>query len=259
MHVKQKQEDVVKHHVSVHADEDSTYLNLNGRRIYNLLKGSHGDKERPDIWHIINAIVGKDISQKMYSMNDTFARDCDKEAKQDSRKQFRAHPMVRSLSLDTIDLAGHGKMVSNEWLMARGRLAVLKCIHDAYDQPVSNFCLSWSNPIHRVRSQPDVQGADKHLATIKDPECSYVLEKTLTKLQPQWGHMSHHADEMPTIPSLRMQWNHVDLLSCKFVDKQMFKEDWNGDSSWLHCGHCNFCKPPPEGEASNPTQASVKR
>ena len=48
----------------------------------------------------------------------------------------RRNPIVRSLSLDTIDTASHGFVVSENWFSYEQRFRTLKCLHDKNDKMV---------------------------------------------------------------------------------------------------------------------------
>ena len=65
--------DVQRRHIDLVADQDSTYLRIDTRRL---------DR---GLLHILKAIVGKDMTLKMYAMNETFERDSKTISKRRSR------------------------------------------------------------------------------------------------------------------------------------------------------------------------------
>ena len=64
--------------IEVTADEDSTYLRIECSR---LLEGNGR------MWHILRAVVGRDMTVKMYAMNETFERGEAAQAKRKSRSE----------------------------------------------------------------------------------------------------------------------------------------------------------------------------
>ena len=114
----------LKHQVSLIADEDSMYVKLNGsklqeiKKIWNNLTKNNLNKDpiNPYLWHILDSIICKDISHKMYHMNDSFDKAFKLNVMKDTTFRSRRNPLFRSLSLDALDTASHGKIVTENTL-----------------------------------------------------------------------------------------------------------------------------------------------
>jgi len=52
------------------------------------------------------------------------------------------HPLLRSMSVDCLQTASNGRIVSENWLKGRNRIFTLKCLHDENDNQVGKEIFS---------------------------------------------------------------------------------------------------------------------
>ena len=252
-----------KHEVSLVADEDSMYVELNRQKLEDIRqmkenatsRTKNSKKKHPYLWHIIDSIVCKDISQKMYHMNEAFQKTYNINTMKDAKYQCRKNPLFRSLSVDVLNTASHGKLITDNWLNSQGRSLPLMCLHNpTTGLPNSNYDLSRQKVPICTKNDAEVMNYEK-IIPWRNSDVAYMLVHSNPKLKISFGNNEQFASETGLngeriiLPSLKMQIRMIDVKSCKFVPSQL-QEKWKLDNALKHCGFCNFCKPVPEGEGS---------
>ena len=193
----------LKHQVSLSSDEDSMYIKLNGSKLQEInqlwenrnRKNQNQDKRNPYLWHILDSIVCKDISQKMYHMNDSFDKASKVNVMQDLYFRSRRYPLFRSLSLDVLDTASHGKIVTENWLSCNGRALQLMCLHD----PSTGLAKSKYNLARQkvpMCTMDDLGRMEcKDYIPWRDTDVSYMLVHSNPKLKRPMGDKPEFANE----------------------------------------------------------------
>ena len=248
-----------KHQVSLAVDEDSMYIKLNDTRLQDVRKLYQQrtlQKKNPKssyLWHILDSIVCKDISQKMYHMNDSFDKAFKINCMKNTDFRSRRNPLFRSLSLDVLDTASNGKVVTENWLNGDGRAIQLMCLHD----PTSGLAKSKYN-LARCKV-PICNNFDHGAITFEknipwtNTDIAYMLVHSNSKLQrPVDTNLESSYDidyngEKVILPSLRLQMRKIDTNSCKFTVTEI-QNKWDLENALNHCGSCYFCKPAQEVE-----------
>ena len=85
---------------------------------------------------MVYALACKDISKKMYETNDGFEKYLEK--KKESQRKSLAKRIVRSESLDVLNISSHGFLVSENWLRVENRQNLLQCPHSWDGMPMKN-------------------------------------------------------------------------------------------------------------------------
>ena len=258
-----------KHHVSLVADEDSMYVRLNDSALQRIKKlcGNISENQQNQeqlntnnttvkqkyIWHTLQSIVCKDISQKMYEMNDTLNKAFKIHAMKHADQNSRKNPLFRSLSLDVLDTASNGKLVTENWLACQGRALPLMCLHDLRTNlSKSKYSLARQKVPICTREEEEILDSVK-CRPWKDTDVAYMLLNSNHVLQRPLDNDVAISNEYGfngeklIIPSLRIQMKKINKKSCKFVLTENDMK-WDLDNSLNHCGFCSFCKPSPEGE-----------
>ena len=249
----------MKHQVSLYVDEDSMYIKLNNSRLQHirmLYQQTNLEKKKQKtsyLWHTLDSVVCKDISQKMYHMNDSFDKAFEINKMKETDFRSRRNPLFRSLSLDALDTASNGKIVTENWLKANGRAMQLICLHDSKTGlPKSKYNLSRKRI--PVCNNFDL-GVITHEKSIpwKKTDIAYMLLHSNPNLQRPADNNLESLEVLDynggkvVLPSLRLQNRKIDLGSCKFLSTDI-ENKWNLENALNHCGFCNFCKPMQEGE-----------
>ena len=88
--------------------------------------GDHLDSlksKKVHLWRLLEAIVCKDVTRKLYQMNEGFER-MSKQREKDEQKAL-IKMSVRSVSLEALDINSKGWNVSDNWLQADNRNLML--------------------------------------------------------------------------------------------------------------------------------------
>uniref|UniRef100_A0A8D8Z0Q2 Blood vessel epicardial substance n=1 Tax=Cacopsylla melanoneura TaxID=428564 RepID=A0A8D8Z0Q2_9HEMI len=89
--------------VSITAEEDCLYLCWSRISLDRLLR------HRPMLKSVFNCLIGKDITQKLYALNELISNNA-----QNSAEPWR-HKMNRSVSVDAVNTTSRGQVRSNDW------------------------------------------------------------------------------------------------------------------------------------------------
>ena len=260
-----------KHQVSLVAEEDSMYVKLNARTLQDLkgqmIKHDEGLRQNlsnPHLLHCLDFIVSKDISQKMYLMNDSFDKTFKANIMMGTTYRSRKNPLFRSLSLDVLDTGSNGKIVTENWLSCDGRILQLLCVHDTkIGLPKSMYGLFRYHGRSSTKGDPEIKEF-RNCAPIWDSDVAYVLMHSNPNLNrhksTNWNNNANdfgYNDNKAVIPSLKLQLKFINRKSCKFVDTEN-AEKWDLQNAWNHCGQCYFCKGSTE-EKKGGVHPSVKK
>lgn len=239
--------------VLIKPDEDSVYLRVSlfllfqckdkklmlSEQIFSShlewLKGHRGGH----LWRVLEAIVCKDVTRKLYQMNEGFERMI--QHRERMKRKALLRQLVHSVSLEALHITSRGWNVSDNWLSADNRTMLLGCPHSADGMPTSaiaNSSRSYSNL--------------NEIPHAVNNNVAYLLRNSHAELVKEWEKSSTNV-----IPSLRMQTLRIDRFSCRFRDDSIIR-DYDWDQSWEHCGNCSFCKPLAEGEAQDQQHPTVK-
>ena len=261
-----------KHQVSLVAEEDSMYVKLDNVTFQDIKRQMITHDERhiqnlsnPFLWYCLDFIVSKDISQKMYRMNDSFDKAFKANIMMGTTYRSRKNPLFRSMSLDVLDTGTNGKIVTENWLSCDGRILQLLCVHDTkIGLAKSMYGLSRYEGQATTKGDPEIKEFE-NCAPIWDSDVAYVLMHSNPNLN---RHKSTNRknnanefgynDEKAVIPSLKLQLKFIDRKSCKFIDTEN-AEKWDLQNAWNHCGQCNFCKGSTAEEKKGGVHPSVKK
>ena len=92
--------------------------------------------QKTQLWKIVYALACKDISKKMYETNDGFEKYLEK--KNEFERKSLAKRIVRSESLDVLNISSHGFLVSENWFQVENRQSLLQCPHSWDGMPMKN-------------------------------------------------------------------------------------------------------------------------
>ena len=107
-----------------------TYLQIPGDYLAQL------KSQKTQLWKIVYALACKDISKKMYETNDGFEKYLEK--KNEFERKSLAKRIVRSESLDVLNISSHGFLVSENWFQVENRQSLLQCPHSWDGMPMKN-------------------------------------------------------------------------------------------------------------------------
>lgn len=217
--------------VLIRPDEDSVYL-----RIYS----DHLDWlkiHKIHLWRLLEAIVCKDVTRKLYQMNEGFERII--QQREQEKKKSMVKLVVRSVSLEALNISSLGWNLTENWLETDNRKYLLGCPHLQNGMP-SSFRGQRRNSYSNVQELNHPSSAS----------VAYMLRNSHTEL------IRDYENYGITVPSLRLQKLLIDESSCRFRDESIIRHyEW--DQSWEHCGNCLVCKPLAEGEQiAHPTVKS---
>ena len=171
----------------------------------------------------------------------------------DMNFRSRRNPLFRSLSLDVLDTASNGNIVTENWLRCNGRALQLMCLHDpSTGLAKSRYNLSRQKVPMFTMDDPG-QMKCKNYIPWRDTDISYMLVHSNPKLQRPTDDKPEFANEWDincekiVIPSLKIQMRMIDTKSCKFTSSEI-DDKWDLDIALNHCGFCSFCKPAPDGD-----------
>lgn len=100
----------VKFQVTITADEDCLCLTWYRLKLDRVLR------HRPQVKFILNNLIGKDITHKMYSLNEQVGQLCTNEAMSRAAKEDHwRRSMNRSVSVDAVDTGTRGHVRSTAW------------------------------------------------------------------------------------------------------------------------------------------------
>jgi hypothetical protein len=161
-------------------------------------------------------------------MNDGFAHISEVQAVE-KRKALAKH-LVKSVSLEALNISSKGYAVTKNWLKAENRHLIMASPHDFDEVP--------------MKSGQKRRYSDVNLSAFNPSVCSSVAYM----LQNSHPALLRDAEENATvIPSLNMQANSINPDSCRFRDATIIRPyDW--EQSMKHCGNCFVCKPLEEGD-----------
>ncbi|QQP40028.1 Blood vessel epicardial substancelike [Caligus rogercresseyi] len=196
--------------IRIQSDMQSTLIRLDQYQLKYL------ERHRPHIFGIFVAVVGRDVARKMYNLNEHLTL-----ADQVAYKALhRKHPLIRSLSLDTIHTASNGRLVTENWFIT--------CRHRD-----SDFRKSEEIP----RQSP----------------LAYLKEKSS-------NHCRHQVVIPSLSLQKRLSaWNEcpfAEMLSKREARDPHWARNVLWSEALSHCGFCSWCRPLAVGETEH---ASGKR